>query len=62
MRDIIKRDDRGVAILDSTKRRIIFSLIVLFGFTAIIGSFVTLFFIPYWIFTGKNIFKQILDI
>ena len=62
MKNIINRDNRGVAILDNTKRRIIFSLIVLFGFTSIIVSFVTLFFIPYWIFTGKNIFKQILDI
>ena len=62
MREVVLRDEKGTAILDTPKRRIIFSLTLLFVFTSIIVSFVTLLFIPYWIFTGKNIFKQILDI
>lgn len=62
MKEIILRDKQGVAILDTIKRRIIFTLMIIFTITASILSIVTIFWFPYWIFTGRNILKDIFNI
>ena len=62
MIEIILRDEQGVAVLNTIKRRIIFTLMMIFTITAAILSIVTIFWFPYWIFTGRNILKDIFDI
>jgi hypothetical protein len=62
MKNIIDRDDKGIALCDTIKRRIIFLLMVIFVISISIFSIITLLFIPYWIFTGRNILKDIFDI
>ena len=62
MKEIILRDEQGVAVLNTIKRRIIFTLMMIFTITAAILSIVTIFWFNYWIFTGRNILKDIFDI
>ena len=62
MKEIILRDEQGVVVLNTIKRRIIFTLMMIFTITAAILSIVTIFWFPYWIFTGRNILKDIFDI
>jgi hypothetical protein len=62
MKEIILRDEQGVAVLNTIKRRIIFTLMMILTITASILSIVTIFWFPYWIFTGRNILKDIFDI
>jgi len=61
MKNIINRNDEGDLNLNSTKKRVVFIFAVLFWFVGIISCFVTLIFIPYWIFTGKDMFKELFD-
>jgi len=57
----IKRDEKGIAITETFKQRVLFILYIIISFALSILFLITLSFIPYRIITGKNIFNLIFD-
>lgn len=56
---IVERGEDGIAILDTPKKRILFTLMVVFCILFTIVSYLTPIWFVYWIFTGKSLFKII---
>ena len=58
---IVERGEDGIAILDTPKKRILFTLMAVFCILFTIVSYLTPIWFIYWIFTGKSLFKIIFD-
>ena len=56
---IVERGEDGIAILDTPKKRILFTLMVFFCILFSIMSYLTPIWFVYWIFTGNSLFKII---
>ena len=56
---IVERGEDGIAILDTPKKRILFTLMLFFCIVFFIISYVTPIWFIYWIFTGKHLGKII---
>ena len=56
---IVERGEDGIAILDTPKKRILFTLMVVFCILFTILSYLTPIWFIHWIFTGKSLFKII---
>lgn len=56
----LKRDEKGIALLDTKLERLKFILDVVFGCPLIIIVAISFIWIPFWVITNKNIFNYLL--
>jgi hypothetical protein len=57
----IDRDEHEVAILKTTKQRMIFTLVSIITIITVTIVVATFAWLPYWIFTGKNLIVTIFE-
>jgi hypothetical protein len=53
----LKRDEKGIALLDTKWERIKITLDIVIGFPLMIIIAVSFIWLPFWIITNKNIFS-----
>ena len=57
----IRRDINGIAILETKKDRINFTIICIGLLISTIVVTATFAWLPYWLVTGKNIYKEMIE-
>lgn len=55
----LKRDNKGVALLDNKTERIKLMISVISGFVLSIIIAVSFAWLPYWVVTGRNLYSKL---
>ena len=56
----LKRDEKGIALLDTKWERIKITLHIVIGFPLMLIIAISFMWVPFWIITNKNIFSYFL--